>query len=174
MQLEDDPWNLHVVGGDRIWGPPHRPSPYTCKVRAKDLVSVLDSGRSHGTVRYHAATYHSQEVAVSGMPQYSLCLASPSCFLHFTLGKTFHVSSYSLNKGERCFGLELLKVKVRHTFVIVLEDDVACISAQDKSATMASRVIYDMPQLLKLFQWQDGGHITFVEPYFLQGPYLST
>ncbi len=45
------------------------------------------------------------------------------------LGKAFQFSLYSLYKGERRFGLELLKVKVRHTFVIVLEDNAACISA---------------------------------------------
>jgi hypothetical protein len=138
MPLKDDPRNLHTVGSDRIQGPPHRLSPYTCKVGAKDLVSVLDSGRSHGTVRYYAAMYHSQEVTVGWVPQHSLRLMSLSQFLHFVLGKAFHVPLYSLHKRKHHFGLELLEVKVRHAFVVVLQDNVACIITQDGSATMVS------------------------------------
>ncbi len=115
---------------------------------AKDSVSVLNSGRSHGTVRYHAAMYHSQEVAVGWVPQHSLHLPSLSRVLHFTFGKAFYVPSYSLHERKCHYGLELPEVEVGHAFVVVLQDNVACISIQNKSAAMVSRVKHNVPPLL--------------------------
>ena len=173
MPLKDDPRNLHIVGSDRIRRPPHRPSPYTCEVRAKDLVSVLDSGRSLRTVRYHAAMYHLRKL------RSVRCPSIPCTSQAFCASSTSRLVKLSMFPHTVCTresaasALNSLR-SVRHAFVVVCQDDVTCISAQNERTTMASRVVHDVPQLLKLFQWQDGSHSAFFEPYFLQGPHLST
>ncbi len=139
-------------------------------------MSVFYSVCSHGTVRDHAATYHSQKVAVSGMPQHCFCLMSLSRFFDFALGESFHVPSHRLHEGQNCFGrkrqncfgLKIPEVKVGHALAIVLEHDVAVFGATDKHSPVAGGIVCHGAKLLELLQRDDCCHSALVKPHLFE------
>ncbi len=80
MPIQDSPQNLHVVNTHKFRGCPYRSSPYSCKVKSEDLVSIFDGVFGDITVGNHVGTYYSQKLAGLGL-------------FHLMLGKTLHVLS---------------------------------------------------------------------------------
>ena len=150
--------------------------PHSCKIGAKDTVSIYHGIRRHWTFSNHSGMYHPQEVSAGWMTEHGLGFMGGASFFNLLLCVALHVPPQCLDKqhcrlheGQHNFGLQLVEIEIRHSLAVVFDNDLALVGVDDKQTTVASRVIRDRLDLLKDLEGDDGGDSAFVQPHLIDG-----